>query len=317
MPPCIAAPVTNSALPKNLFTDTQPNNNLSPLSSSDLTGKPVEPLTAPILPPSNGTNGSVGKTESAVSDDTRQTSAPGAAVMTGALPLTGDSSTAAASLPNKPVQSTEKDGVEDITEAGAVPKPAASTQSDGVKETVTDSGPLASSAVAPTALNGADKKDAAGSTVLTSEDKPSTTASITAPAEKADVEMKDAPVPSTTQQPSTLASAPPAAGADISGLAGATVAPTPAPALATPATAATEPATGEKRKADADDVEEPAAKKPKGTFAKAVDKAKSAIQDVKEKAKPGRKPGSKAKKEAAPPPVGRTERKTRSQARAE
>lgn len=242
--------------------------------------------------------------------------------MTGALALTGDSSTAASSLPHKPVQSTEKDGVEDITGTHAVPKPTAPSQSDGFKDAATGSNSSAAPTGAPSALNGTDKKDAAGSTGLASLDKPTAV-----PAEKQDVEMKDASAPSTSEKPPTLASAPsaappaapPAAGADVSGLTGATGAPTPTPALATPATAVTE-ATGEKRKADSDapdGVEEPAAKKQQGAFSKAVDKAKSAIHDVKQKAKPGRKPGSKAKKEAAPPPVGRTERKTRSQARAE
>lgn len=321
---CTAA---NSALLKNpLPTDTEPNNNLNPLSSSDLAGTSAEPPaanseapTAPNLPPSDGANGSVGKTDSAVPDATKETSAPGAAVMTGALPLTGDSSTGASSLPNKPAESTE-DGVKDIAEAGDVSKPAAAIRPDGINNDAGVSAPLATSAGAHSALNGHDKNDTTGSTDLASEDK----SNNTAPTEKQDVEMKEAPVASSTEQPSALASASPAAGADISGVAGATGAPTPTPALATPATAGTE-ATGEKRKADTGtkhSLEMPPEKKGKGALSKAVNNAKDAFEDVKEKAKPGkakpgRKPGSKTKKEAPRPPVGRTERKTRSQARAE
>ncbi|KUI68754.1 Polycystic kidney disease protein 1-like 3 [Cytospora mali] len=87
--------------------------------------------------------------------------------------------------------------------------------------------------------------------------------------------------------------------------------------------------TGEKRKADTDATngasaaEEPAEKKQKSTVEKVVDKAKEVVEDVKEKTGvannrdngPARKASKRGKKEA--PPVGRTERKTRSQGRVE
>lgn len=89
--------------------------------------------------------------------------------------------------------------------------------------------------------------------------------------------------------------------------------------------------TGEKRKADtgatngAATAEEPAEKKQKSTVEKVVEKAKEVVEDVKEKTTgstasnkdngPARKASKRGKKDA--PPVGRTERKTRSQARLE
>lgn len=87
--------------------------------------------------------------------------------------------------------------------------------------------------------------------------------------------------------------------------------------------------TGDKRKADADATngatatEEPAEKKQKSVVEKIVDKAKDVVEDVKEKTGtattkdngPARKASKRGKKDA--PPVGRTERKTRSQGRVE
>lgn len=260
-------------------------------------------------------------------------------VMTGALPSEGQSNSIAP-VP-KEAESTEKDGVEDIIGGGAATKPTTLAQTDEVKgdsagSTTTPAGAVAtepSSAPKPNDLNG-EKKDSAidtSTSIVLDEKKdsekpafteePKATAPAADPVEQKDVEMKDAaPIPA-AEKPSAPAPTPVPATApvtDTTGLASTTGAPTTTPALATPSTAVTE-ATGGKRKAPADEVEaaapEPAAKKQKGAFSRAMDKAKEAVKDVKEKAKPGRKPGKREKKEIAP--VGRTERKTRSQARAE
>lgn len=276
------------------------------------------------------------------------TSAP-PPVMTGALPP-GDQSNPMAPVPN-PTESAEKDGVEDITGANAVSEPTVSAQTDGIQgasvgSTVTSDAPASAPSDAasslsdpkPKVLNGAGQKDDGADTTATNtvvgekkndeKDDASTSAALpptesasagapTAdPVEKKDVEMEDAaPVPA-SKEPFASGATPASATApatDISGVLSTTGAPTTTPALATPSTAAGE-ATGGKRKSGTD-AEVPAAKKQKGAFSRAVDKAKEAVKDVKEKAKPGRKPGKREKKEIAP--VGRTERKTRSQARAE
>ncbi|KAJ4425185.1 hypothetical protein N0V82_000240 [Gnomoniopsis sp. IMI 355080] len=302
----------------------------------------------------NGVNGSGPKLETLVPEETKQTSAPAASaaaeapatsslgasapsssstsaqppVMTGALPE-GDHSN-----PKVPVtdsaESNVKDGVEDVTGAKAVPKPADPSPS----------APADSSAPESSGLNGEKKddtvdnatspnleekkdiedKDGPASGALTSTGDSGAAAPVADPAEKKDVEMKDAaPIPA-SEKPSVPEPAPAPVTApviDTTGTTSTTGAPTTTPALVTPSTAAAE-ATGDKRKAPADAEEpvgEPAVKKQKGAFSKAMDKAKEAVKDVKERAKPGRKPGKREKKEVAP--VGRTERKTRSQARAE
>lgn len=338
---------------------------------------------APAALASNGTgvNGSGGKFESLVPEETKQASltapasatdkpassifggasAPGVSstsaqppVMAGALSA-GDPGSSTLPVP-KPAESTEKDGVEDVTGASAVPKAAEPTQTDGIESaavgsTATSDAPAApaaassTSAPKPSVLNGAESKDAgidapATSTVLgekkddekkkdavhadtlPSAEKPSTAISTAdAVEEDKDVEMKDAasiPAPEKPLAPAPTPVTGTAPATDISGVSAPTAgAPTTTPALATPSTAVQE-ATGGKRKAETDAEEPagaPAAKKQKGAFSRAMDKAKEAVKDVKDKAKPGRKPGKREKKEIAP--VGRTERKTRSQARAE
>lgn len=265
-------------------------------------------------------------------------------VMTGALPE-GDQSSSKVPVSDL-AESNAHDGVEDIPGASASTKPAGPTQTDDIKgasagptstsDDPTTSAPADSSAPKPSVLNGEKKDDAVETTTSTildeksdPEKKDATTsvalpgesgavAAVADPVEKKDVEMKDATPISASEKPSAAAPAPVTAPAtDTSGVASTTGAPTITPALATPSTAAAE-ATGGKRKAPADAEEatvEPATKKQKGAFSRAMDKAKEAVKDVKEKAKPGRKPGKREKKEIAP--VGRTERKTRSQARAE
>lgn len=125
--------------------------------------------------------------------------------------------------------------------------------------------------------------------------------------------MKDA-APSTTAPASSLAAGKPAESAPTS--AAAPEEPATAHASAAVPTETGGPASkGKKRKAEGDDepvkAEEPTAKKRKGPIVRAVAKAKGVVGDMKEKASSKSK---KAKKD--PAPVGRTERKTRSQARA-
>lgn len=172
------------------------------------------------------------------------------------------------------------------------PKPAESTNDDGVKD--------ATATTKPAELNGSNDKD---------------------------VEMKDSAPPTSSLETADAPAAAPAA-----------------PEKATPVPAATtDPAsnieasdttaeTGEKRKAEAAGTngatanEEPAEKKQKqGVVGKVVEKAKEVVEEVKEKTEssskkdngPTRKASKKGKKEAAPAPVGRTARKTRSQGNAD
>ncbi|CAN8102954.1 unnamed protein product [Discula destructiva] len=325
-------------------TTTKPADAAADAPAATVNGGDAAPSTtagASTAPASNGdgVNGAAVNTKSALSEENKQASAPASDVMTGALPLADDQSKPASSLP-KPALSTEKDGVEDTAGADTAPKltaptgsiPAADSKKDTTNSIVDNKdAPTGVSANEPTQPSSgsheAEKKETVLSTGPASEDKPSVTASTTVPIEKEDIEMKDAALPPAAEKPSVSAPAPDTNTAPVAttapvsdmsgvtGVTGATEAPTTTPALATPATAAAE-ATGAKRKADTDNTEEPATKKHKGAFSRAMDKAKEAVQEVKEKAKPGRKPGKKAKKETAPPPVGRTERKTRSQARA-
>lgn len=184
------------------------------------------------------------------------------------------------------------------------PKPAESTHDDGVKD--------AAAAAKPAELNGASDKD---------------------------VEMKDSatadPSPATSAAPSAPPAAPAAPATALE--TAAPEKPAPAPAATTDVdtntAASTTPAeTGEKRKAETAGTNgskadgEPAEKKQKqGVVAKVVEKAKEVVEEVKEKAEggskkddgPTRKGSKKGKKEAAPPPVGRTARKTRSQGTAD
>lgn len=213
----------------------------------------------------------------------------------------------------------------------------------------------ASSAEPSTAAVLGEKKDVemTDAAPLASAEKPSTVTPLTASSEKKDVEMEDAdtlapsvsipsktvdaPAASTGKDDAGIKDAPSATSAstaapttsapevskpitapivDNTGIASTTAVP-PASATAAP-NAVAGPITGEKRKADSDPnaaeaAEGPAQKKQKGPFAKVVAKAKGAVHDMKEKANTKRK----AKETKERPPVGRTERKTRSQGRAD
>lgn len=194
---------------------------------------------------------------------------------------------ASASEPTAPAQAPVMTGALGASE----PKPAESTNDDGVKD--------ATAATKPTELNGANDKD---------------------------VEMKDSAPAAPVPEAPAASSATPAAPEKTE----------PVSAAATEANADVEASnttaeTGEKRKAEAAGTngataaEEPAEKKQKqGVVAKVVEKAKEVVEDVKEKAEggskdngPTRKASKKGKKEAAPAPVGRTARKTRSQGNAD
>lgn len=264
----------------------------------------------------NGLNGTAAETGQLVPESQTTTISP--------LPAIGEGNTGASSLPeadkdgapgadpaSKPTSSAVPEADKNGSAVGAHGSTDANTGSNPFNSTSTDSAPTATEnkdTAAPTGLVSEDKASAG----LASESKPETVVPTSAPIEKEDVEMKDA-----TPPPSLENAKPDTTTAPVSGIpevVGATGAPMTTPALATPATTAVE-ATGTKRKADTAEAEEPATKKQKGAFSKALDKAKEAVKDVKDKAKPGRKPGKKAKKEAAPPPVGRTQRTTRSQAR--
>lgn len=280
-------------------------------------------------------------------------------VMTGALPP-GDKPE---DTTPKPAESTEADGVNDISAVTAASEPSALNGDD--KKEATDVGGASPSAVpgstgasigaetgekndtdlkddappvfAPVAEPSAvatttglgekkdvDMEDAAPSSAPAATTKPSTTE----PVEKGDVEMQDAAPAAPSADPAVPTPAAPVTTStekedDVKDAAPATdVVGTASTAEATPAAAPAPVTGGKKRKADDEaDVngacatEEPAAKKQKGTFARAVAKAKEAVHDVKEKATPKRKGTKKEKKER--PPVGRTERKTRSQGRAD
>lgn len=199
--------------------------------------------------------------------------------------------------------------------------------------------------------NDVEMKDA---TPLAPAEKPSNVTSLTASGEKKDVEMEDAgalapsvstasktadaPAASSDKNDAGIKDAPSATSAstaapissapevakpatapaiDITGITSTTAAP-PTSTTAAP-NAVAEPVTGAKRKADtdadaADADKAPAQKKQKGPFAKVVAKAKGAVHDMKEKANTKRKNKKETKER---PPVGRTERKTRSQGRVE
>lgn len=286
-------------------------------------------------------------------------------VMTGALPL-GDKPE---DTTPKPAESTEADGVKDITAGNAASEPIALNGDDKKEDKVegTDSSTAPVSTGASTGANIGEKTDADTKGAVPSVSVPTETPSAPAPTteldEKKDVAMEDA-VPSTEPASTTKAST-----AEPVGATGATeptekgdvemqdatpavpsaepvVPEPPVPTTSTekkddakdtaPATvvagtannsettqpAAPAPVTGSNKRKAVDEpevngaaaTEEQPAKKQKGTFAKAVAKAKEAVHDVKEKATPKRK-GTKKEKER--PAVGRTERKTRSQGRAD
>lgn len=206
--------------------------------------------------------------------------------MTGALPLNEQSSQGHESV--APSDSIQDDGVKDV------PATATNTAELGTSGTdKKDRGEegASSTEIAPGAA-AADKKDVDMKDVAAVEPESSS--------EQKDVDMKDAvPAPAT---------APVADGTGASSASGA--------GLATNG----EEATGEKRKAEAGangtaTSEGPAEKKHKGLAGKVATKAKEVVEEVKEKATPARKNSKKGKKEQAP--VGRTERKTRSQGRLE
>lgn len=171
-------------------------------------------------------------------------------------------------------------------------------QQDGVKDVpVGTAAPASVSISESSVVNGGEKED-----VKKNEGVP------TADGEK-DVELKDAAPASTTESSEK----------DID-MKDADPTPTAAPVASTTTvppvpTSNGKEVTSDKRKADngtngstAD--EEPAQKKQKG-LDKVVAKAKEVIEEVKEKATPARKTSKKGKKDTVP--VGRTERKTRSQ----
>lgn len=238
---------------------------------------------------SNGVNGTTtaAKFEPVVPEEKKaDTAAPAPAVENPAssAAVPGESASESAAPTQAPVMTGALGASE--------PKPAESTNDDGVKD--------ATSATKPAELNGANDKD---------------------------IEMKDsapaAPAPAIPE----VSSAAPAAPEKTA----------PGPAATTDPdsnieASTTTAETGEKRKVEATGTngstaaEEPAEKKQKqGVVSKVVEKAKEVVEEVKEKAEggskkdngPTRKASKKGKKEAAPVPVGRTARKTRSQGNAD
>lgn len=208
-------------------------------------------------------------------------------VMTGALPP-GDE-TKQAVTPTDPTDSPQEDGVKDV--------PATATKTaepvvNGSDKTISEKDDAASTEVAPGAMVD-EKKDADMKDVASVEAGGSS--------EQKDVDMKDAAPASTTAPASTATDASTTSGA-VSATDGGK-------------------ATGAKRKAEKTGAngtaanKEPAEKKHKGLAGKVATKAKEVVEEVKEKATPARKNSKKGKKE--PAPVGRTERKTRSQGHAE
>lgn len=328
-------------------SETAPSAVTEPLPVAPEAHKPVDtPAPAAVTngggTAASGLNGAANKFESVVPEEPKQASAAapptekpaeppvnniaGATssssanaqppVMTGALPLGGQPKSDAPASET----SSQHDGIKDALAASSTPAgiSAPKTEASDGKETVEDTSAADSTktgaantlkAPEPSAINGGDKS------------------------KDADVEMKDAPAaasPITAAVPSTAAP-------------GATVAPIAAPLASHPVSAPVTDVTstasttampalgglggevaGEKRKAGVGPVagsngaavaEEPAEKKQKGPLAKVLNKAKEAVEEVKEKTTPARKNSKKAKKD--PAPVGRTERKTRSQGHAE
>lgn len=281
-------------------------------------------------------------------------------VMTGALPL-GDKPE---DITPKPTESTETDGVKDITPGTAASEPialngddrkepkvegttspstapistGASTGVETGEKNGADTQNAATSVHAPTAVPSAvpattelgeekdvEMEDATPLTAPAPTTKPSTT-EATEPSEKGDVEMQNAAPTASSAEPVVPEPAAPTTSAETKDNVGDA---TPATGVAgTPITAEAAqsavptPMTGSKKRKAADEAgvngadasAEPTAKKQKGAFARAVAKAKETVHDVKEKATSKRK-GSKKEKER--PAVGRTERKTRSQGRAD
>ncbi|PSS05141.1 hypothetical protein BD289DRAFT_449016 [Coniella lustricola] len=329
-----SATTGDNALDKNPFADTQSSNPSEPAAS-----KVTEPLsvapdvhkqadkpvaatngsTAASGDNETGTNGTGSKLESLVPEQSKQAADPTSVASTTAPP-TESSAPAGAAAPV--LNGADKD-VESKTGASAGLADGASASTAGAPSTdainsktkdneTTDGVPLGTS---------------------TSTAAPGALGSVSTSAEKTDLDMKDATLPEAPEKPaepaptlavgaSAGASAPVAAPAtDITGLASTTAAPAAVTTGSAVNTANHEEPVNQKRKAEADadgidETGEPNPKKQKGAIAKAVDKAKDVVDDVKTKAT--NKGNKKPKKEAAPAvPAGRTERKTRSQGRVE
>ncbi|KAG6366163.1 hypothetical protein INS49_000339 [Diaporthe citri] len=304
------APAADNALPKNPLAEA-PADKPAEATSTSVAGAvplPLAPETtkqgdAPATEASgktdapasnsNGVNGTTAgaKFEPVVPEEKKaDTAAPAPAVENPAssAAVPGES----ASESTAPAQTPVMTGALGASE----PKPAEATNDDGVKD--------ATAAPKPAELNGANEKDV---------DK--------------DVEMKDSAAAAPAPAIPAASSAAPAAPQKTA----------PAPAATTDPdsnieASTTTAETGEKRKVEATGTNgataagEPAEKKQKqGVVGKVVEKAKEVVEEVKEKAEggakkengPTRKASKKGKKEAAPPPVGRTARKTRSQGNAD
>lgn len=305
---------TGDAPPKEPLTEAQADKAAEPASSEitqplEVVPEPQKPADTPAAN-TNGTatgvNGTSDKVQSLAPEESKQSSASTADKSADKITASDDAPTVGnvAEATSDPVQPPVMTGalpLDDQAEQGpASTAPVESIQEDGVKEVPT----TAAEADEPD-TNGTEKRD----DEVAAQIVPTAVAD-----EKKDVDMKDAgPVESSTEQkdvemkdsaPKTITASAAADGTDVSAT----------------STANDVELTGAKRKATngqngAATAEEPAEKKQKGLADKVVTKAKEVVEEVKEKATPTRKNSKKAKKEQAP--IGRTERKTRSQGRAE
>lgn len=249
-------------------------------------------------------NGTGDNFQPVVPEESKQSSAPVAdastdkAVAPVGAPTTSDAAGNTSDSAQPPVMTGALPSG-DQSEAG--PAPIASiepTQEDGVKDVPATTTKPVEQGVNGNDENGIEKEGTATDENKDVDMKDAAPTRVESSTEQKDVDMKDsgptaATISDGTGVPSTSGAASPADG---------------------------EEATGEKRKAEAGTNgtaadKEPAEKKQKGLADKVVTKAKDVVEEVKEKATPARKNSKKGKKE--PAAVGRTERKTRSQGRAE
>lgn len=275
-----------------------------PLAVAPEVSKPAATSAADTNGATATVNGTGDNFQPVVPEESKQSSAPVAdastdkAVAPVGAPTTSDAAGNTSDSAQPPVMTGALPSG-DQSEAG--PAPIASiepTQEDGVKDVPATTTKPVEQGVNGNDENGIEKEGTATDENKDVDMKDAAPTRVESSTEQKDVDMKDsgptaATISDGTGVPSTSGAASPADG---------------------------EEATGEKRKAEAGTNgtaadKEPAEKKQKGLADKVVTKAKDVVEEVKEKATPARKNSKKGKKE--PAAVGRTERKTRSQGRAE
>lgn len=314
----VAAATTGDVPPKEPVAEAQTSTKTADPATAEVTQPlPVVPETHKAAGTSatdtngtaSGVNGTGDSFKPVVPEESKQSSAPSAdasvdrPVASDGAPATSDAHEPTNDSAQPPVMTGALPLGDQPKQASASTDPVESAQEDGVKDL-----PATTTKTTEPSVNGDDKKDGATSDEVAPD---------AAADEKKDVDMKDvAPVEADSSiQPKDV---------DMKNAVPATVPvsdATGAPSISGTVSAADgEEVTGEKRKAETEANgiaadEEPAEKKHKGLAGKVASKAKEVVDEVKEKATPGRKNSKKGKREQAP--VGRTERKTRSQGSAD